>query len=162
MNTKECTLNLYLDSPATITIDLYELFDELPDESKDKIAKAITWKSIMKEAVARLLQESENYSNPDDSLLTVEVLTKMEKRLLSGYKWRILRQLEQLAKNIISHEFIYWKMYHDPVHAEFFQSWLNRNNIESNYSPKFANYQEFRTMVEDKLEEFGNQIKDND
>ena len=143
----------------SINIDLYELFKELSDEQKMKLAEVITWDNILKEAVRRLTGESENYCEDADSLLTLQVLVKMEQRLLSGYSWHILDDLRQLACNIISHEILYWKMYHDEKQGAFFQGWLEKNNIQSNYTTEFEDFQAFKVMVENKLNEFGNQLK---
>jgi len=146
------------DGKLEIVIDLYELFSEVPIDERHKIARIITWDKIMEEAVKRLIGTDPDYEESTDKQLAVEVLTKMEKHILSGYKWSILQNLDRLASDLISHEHIYWKMYHDPIYKEFFREWLERNKIESNYTTKFKTYEEFKNFVERKLIEFENKL----
>lgn len=97
-----------------------------------------------------------------DKRLTLEVLTKMERHLLSGYKWNILTNLESLAQNAIAHEHIYWKMYHEKNEGlrETFREWLDAQGIKSNYMSEYPSYLDFKRFIEDKLEEFGERLYD--
>ena len=140
-------------------IDIYELFENMSEEDKDKLAEMFTWDRILKAAIKRLTGESMDSADSDDKL-TLEVLTKMEIHLLSGYTWSILRNLDALAQNMITHEHIYWLMYHEQSEGfgMTFHDWLNEHKIESNYTSKCPSYVEFREFVEKKLDEFGNQL----
>lgn len=146
------------DGKLEFAIDLYDLVSSVPEEERNQFAEVVTWERIMDEAIKRLTGISENWCD-DDKEKAVEVLSKMEKHVLSGYKWHILKNLDTLARDMIAHEHLYWKMYHDPQHSEFFRKWLHEHNIESNYTTKLKNYQEFWDWVERELDEFGNKLK---
>jgi len=145
------------DGKIEFAIDLYDLVASVPEEERDQFAEVVTWGRIMDEAIKRLIGMSENWGG-NDKEKAVEVLSKMEKHVLSGYKWHILKNLDKLAENMITHEHLYWQMYHDPQHGEFFREWLREHNIESNYTPKLKDYKEFKDWVETKLNEFGNKL----
>lgn len=140
-------------------IDIYELFDDMSEEDKDSLTEMFTWDRILKAAVKRLTGESEDFGSCDEQL-TLDVLTKMERHLLSGYKWSILSHLDSLAQNLIAHEHIYWQMYHEENEGlrEVFREWLDVRGIKSNYVSEYPSYLEFRKSVEDKLEEFGHRL----
>jgi hypothetical protein len=137
-------------------ISIYELFEDMSEEDKDSLTGMFTWNRIFKAAVKRLTGESEDYCDSDKKL-TLEVLAKMERHLLSGYKWNILTNLESLAQNAIAHEHIYWAMYHEKNEGlrRVFREWLDAKEIKSNYMSKYPSYLEFKRFVDDKLEEFG-------
>lgn len=147
------------DGTLSLEFDIYETINKMSDEEKQEIVSAVTWDRVLRQAVDRLVGESRDWAG-DDNLLTLEVLSKMEQHLLSGYKWSCLGELDRLAKNITSHEHIYWKMYHDPTYGEYFRKWLRENSIESNFTHSLETYESFRKMVEEKLEAFGNALKD--
>ena len=142
-------------------INLYELFEDMSEEDKDSLTGMFTWDRIFKAVVKRLTGESEDFCDSDKKL-TLEVLAKMEKHLLSGYKWNILTNLESLAQNAIAHEHIYWKMYHEKDEGlrRIFREWLDVKGIRSNYMSKYPSYLEFKRFVDDKLEEFGERKDD--
>jgi len=142
-----------------IVIDLYELVQEIPEKERHKLARIITWDDIMEEAVRRLIDESPDWCSSNDKMHTLNVLSKMEEHVLSGYKWSILQNLDKLAKNLIIHKHLYWKMYHDPIHKDFFRNWLEENKIEDNYITKFKTYLEFKVFIENKLTEFENRLE---
>jgi hypothetical protein len=146
------------DGRISFSFDLGEFIENLTKEEKMELVKAITWEEVMDEAVRRLTGESETWGSDDDRL-TLEVLAKMERNVLSGYKWSTLRELNDLAKNWTSHEHLFWKMYHDPIHGKFFQQWLRDNNIESNYTHDLQAWQDFRAMVEQRLDDFAGNIE---
>lgn len=133
--------------------NLSEFLDNLTDEEKQEVVEHITWDAVMKQAVQRLLGESDSYAS-DDDLLSFEVLSKMETNLLSGYKWTYLAELNRLSRDIAAHEHIYWKMYHDPIHGDFFENWMKQNGIQSNYTGEWETHEQFRRLVETKLTAF--------
>ena len=147
------------DGKLEFEIDLYDLVSSVPEEEQNQFAEVVTWDRIMDEAIKRLTGTSENWCG-DDNEKAVEVLSKMEKHVLSGYKWHILKNIEKLAKDMIAHEHLYWQMYHDPQHSNFFREWLHEHNIESNYTTELKDYKEFWEWVERELSEFGNKLNE--
>lgn len=141
------------EGQVSFGFNLTEFLDSLTDEEKQEVVEHITWDAVMKQAVQRLIGESDSYQS-DDDLLSLEVLTKMENNLLSGYKWTYLAELNRLSRDIAAHEHIYWKMFHDPIHSDFFEKWMKENGIESNYTGEWENHERFRRLVETKLTAF--------
>jgi len=144
---------LIKNGTISFQFDLREFIDQLEDDEKMQLVEFLTWEKVMEEAVKRLIGESESWGS-DDDILTIEVLSKMEQNVLSGYKWSYLRDLDRLSKDLTAHEHLYWKMYHDPINGAFFRKWLSENNIESNYTHNLPDYQSLRKFVEEKLERF--------
>lgn len=142
-------------------INIYELFEDMSEDDKDRLTEMFTWHRILKAAVKRLTGESGDFGGSDKQL-TLDVLAKMERHLLSGYKWGVLSKLDSLAQNSIAHEHIYWLMYHeeDKSLREVFREWLDKRGIKSNYMSEYPSYREFRKFVEDKLDEFGGLLDD--
>lgn len=142
-------------------INIYELFEDMSEDDKDRLTEMFTWHRILKAAVKRLTGESGDFADSDKQL-TLDVLAKMERHLLSGYKWNVLAHIDSLAQNSIAHEHIYWLMYHegDEGLRETFREWLDMRGIKSNYTSNYSSYLEFRRLVEDKLEEFGERLDD--
>lgn len=146
------------EGQVSFGFDLTEFLDSLTDEEKQEVVEYITWDEVLKQAIQRLIGESDSWQS-DDDLLTLEVLTKMEENLLSGYKWSYLSELNKVSRDIAAHEHIYWKMFHDPIHGEFFRQWMKDNKIESNYTGTWETHEQFRQFVETKLTAFsGEQV----
>jgi hypothetical protein len=139
------------DDQFDLKLNLSQLFEGFNQDERSQIAASLCWGDILQEAIKRLCGESDMWDSTDPTL-TLEVLSKMEDRLISKCRWSLLRNLEDLSKNIASHQHIYWKMYHDPNHGDFFQDWLRKNNIESNYTCDIKSHEEFMKMVEEKLD----------
>lgn len=135
-----------------IEIDVFELIKKMTKEEKMMIVESVTWDEILNEAVKRLTGEAKSWAG-DDKLLTLEVLSKMENHLTSGYKWSVLCKLRDAARDMSYHEHLYWKMYHDEQHGDLFKQWLKTNGYDSNYTNEFKSYKNFIEMVENKLEE---------
>lgn len=146
------------DGELKIKVNIFEWIGDMTDEEKMQVVEAVTWGPILNHAVDRLTGESLETYGGDDELLTLDVLTKMEEHLLSGYKWTVFKELQQVAKDISSHQHLYWKMHHDELHGEFFRAWLRESKIESNYTHKLPDFVSFSHMVEEKLEEFGDNL----
>jgi len=134
-------------------LDLYETINNLTDEARHELVRALTCDRVMEEAAKRMAGDSDMWAS-GDTKVALKFLSSVENHLLSGYKWGILQNLEQLAKNMITQEHLYWKMRNDPVHNEFFRQWLEDNNIKSNYTPEFKGVKEFKEYVGKILESF--------
>src|ERR1700742_867247 len=76
----------------------------------------------------------------DDWERRLAILAKMQDKLESEIDWNLVNKLkiDQFIKDARSHEPLYRKMFHDPLHKDFFRAWLERNNIESNYTTHTA------------------------
>jgi len=134
-------------------LDLYETINNLTEEERHELVLALTGSTIMEEVAKRMAGDSDIWAS-GDTKVALKFLSSVENHLLSGYKWSILQNLEQLAKNIITQEHLYGKMRNDPVHKEFFQQWLEDNNIKSNYTTEIKGVTEFKEYVEKSLELF--------
>lgn len=147
------------DGIINIKIDAYNLIQELTKGEKRELAEALTWGEIMEEAARRMIGESE-CSGGKDKTITLNFLAKMEGHLLSGYLWSWLNNLNELSQSMTAHEHVYWKMWHDSDHSGFFQEWLERNGIESQYTSELKDHKELRDYVEKTLAKFANQSEE--
>ena len=130
-----------------LQISLYDLLDELTDEQKLNLAEVITWGPVLDEAMRRLIGMADGFST-EDWKLQLEYLTEVESKLLSGYKWGMLRELKDTARRIGSHRDLYYKMRADPTHGDFFCEWMHENNIQSPYG-EFEEVEQFTAVVDD-------------
>jgi len=143
------------DGKLHIVVDIYERIQELTKDERRELAEALTWNEIMEEAARRMMGESE-WSGGNEDTIALDFLCKMEDRLLSGYIWSWLKGLNDLSKEMVVHEHLYWKMRHDPIHASFFYEWLKANDIESQYTSEFKEHKELVEFVENTLTKFAN------
>jgi len=139
----------------TVDVNIYDLIEELSKDERRELAEALTWNEIMEEAARRMIGESECSGGEDDTI-ALDFLCKMEDRLQSGYVWSWLKDLNELSREMVAHEHLYWKMRYDPVHAEFFHTWLKVNNIKSQYTSEFKEHKELVEFVEETLRKFAN------
>ncbi len=134
-----------------VRIPLFEVFREMTDEDLGHVAEIITADQILDEAVKRLLDTSESLSRNTDhaNRLTLEVLARMEHRLLSGNQWQWLRDLLERAKREATHTHLYWRLYH---HNEDTRKLLERLGVDSPGYCELADFKAFTEMVEGKLD----------
>ena len=135
-----------------VKVNLHSLFMEMNDEGRMECAEAISWDSIMDEAIRRMLHESNNYSSDDTVKLNLKVLSKIERATLE-YDWRLINEILSKFRDIAHHYHLYSKLYHDKAHSEFFQRWMEANGIESNYSDKVPDYKAFKKEIRDMFQE---------
>lgn len=143
-----------------LSLDVSTILDSLTEEDRMRLAEHLCWGEIMKEAVNRLVDDSPNWRS-DDQKIRLDFLLRVETRLLSGYKWDILRDLNTLAKNLTSHRDIYWLMVHDENEERnrIFRDFFREKGIESNYTHKLPDYESLKKLVEDNLSEAASGIK---
>lgn len=146
-----------------IELPLAEMFEGLSDEEREWCAERLTWGEIYKEARRRLTGDSRMLG--DDEQARMEFLCAVEDQLISGYKWSLLRDLNQLAKDIATHEHIYWKLYHEPNEELrlMFWKWMQSHKIESNYTAQLPTIESFQKTVDEhfrKLAESKKQVSD--
>ena len=134
------------DQGFGLTLPLYDLFQSLSSDDRCDVAEALTWDAVLAEAVKRLTDDSTSWSG-DDHCLTLDVLCKMEKTVASGYCWTNLRNLNKALHNITSHTHLYWKLWHDEEHGQWFHQWARDNGIESSYTSKLPDYEALEALV---------------
>ena len=84
------------------SVDLFRLMEGLDADAARQMAEAITWDSVLDEAVRRLTGKGENSSSADERL-TVGVLSEMEYRL-AGRSWAVLSDILDVGRQIRSRE----------------------------------------------------------
>lgn len=147
----------YDDGEFHVTIPLYEIVDEMSDEQKLDLAEHVTWGAILREAKLRLTDRARGFSSKDwvDKLDFIEAV---EDKLISGYRWGMLRELKRACSNIASHKQLYYMMYHDEQYGDFFREWMKINHIDSPYD-KFESVEEFTAFVDDWFKKLANTKK---
>ena len=130
-----------------LRLPLWEVFEELTSEQLDSVAEVITADRILDEAVKRLLGTSESLvSNSDNhDRLTLEVLARMEHRLLSGSRWHWVNDLIRHARQEASKSHIYWEIYHDPCVDG--RALLARLGIDCPNEAALPKFEAFESMV---------------
>lgn len=133
-----------------ISINLYAWFEGLDVEERREVANALTWDEIFKQACDRLTGEGDFWAG-DDGKVRLDFLAHAENAMLTRYKWSALEELIKKLKNIVSHEHIYWKLYHEPDShlQQIFSKWLSKHNINSNYTTELPDIESFRTMIDE-------------
>lgn len=99
------------DEHSTISLNLWEVFREITDEEKTSVAEALTWGPVMDEAIQRLLGHSNSWGS-SDRRLTLRLLRQMEQHVLSGYPWSVLDEVSKVAKQLVSNESTYFRIFH--------------------------------------------------
>ena len=140
---------------GSVTFDLFQIVRSMDNESRMKFAEVVGWDNVFDYVIKRLCCETESWDGSDDRS-RLELLSKIEDDLLSGYKWGPLQKLDNAAAHMTSEFHIYWKMYHDKQHREFFHKWLEQHGLSSQYGTNNEDYLKFRKLVEDTLEEMKN------
>jgi hypothetical protein len=131
-----------------LNIDLTILFDAMSVEEKRELILSLSMQEDLRdEVVAQLAGENPDYWYGNDDERIVKILTAMEKRLLSQYRYSYLYKIDQFVKNHASNKEIYWKMWHDERYGEFFQRWFGENNITSNYKTECKELDELREFL---------------
>ena len=123
--------------PFKIDLDQLTEAAETTAETRMKIAEALCWDEVMIEAMKRLAGNSDSYSSDDDKTGR-EFLRQVEDHALRS-RHTLLARLVNGWRDTFFETRLYWKMYRDEKHRDFFQNWLKLNGFEvSNYQDKEA------------------------
>jgi hypothetical protein len=128
--------------PVLKVIDIFrDYYAALPTDKQIEVLNQLGMeRAVYDQLLKRLAEGWGDYWRGDDWEVRLEILTMMEKTLLSDLKWHIVSQygVAQRAKNARLNAHIYWLMWNDEQNREFFQRWLSDNKLASNYTTEDA------------------------
>ena len=130
----------------TVKVNLYDHFqNEVNDEQRMRLAEAIGWDNVYKYVIDRLCHDDTGHcwQYPEKDVL--KVMSRMEQQFSKHYFWGAVENLNRMAKNMSSHEQIYWTLYHG---TDWGAEWLRKHGIESNYTTEMPDIDNFRKMIQ--------------
>jgi len=97
----------------------------------DRVAHAV---------IERLANGDRGFFSGKDREMQRKCLEAMREQVLNDLDWSIISEfgVAQRLKNRREAQHIYWAMYHDPEHADFFRKWLDEKGFTSNYTTERA------------------------
>jgi hypothetical protein len=137
-----------------ITLDASQLADQLSGHNLDELLSELVFKhdDLMRYAARRLVEDLDGWSSRDPEI-QMQFLIEVERKFATTCKWSLIDSVISLAKNISTHKSIYWKMYHDKKHGDFFREWIDFNGIKNNYTCEFAEVSDLKEFIESKIKE---------
>ncbi len=162
-NKRECFIEngnlVYKINDAEFQFNLFRLFEAMNDDDRMAMAETIGWNNVFKYVIDRLCGKTDSWDGQDDEL-TLKILSEMEGKLISGYKWSWLRNLDKYCRKMAQNESLYWKLYHDKVEGEWFQNWAAANGVKRP-GDGIDEIEPFKKMVSDLIEKalYGKKIK---
>ena len=140
---------------VTISVDLNWISGQLDEESMMALAEVVTWDCVLRVACKRLAGEDYNYWSSMDKDESVEFLSRVEDHCLSGYKWSLLSSgLHDLGRYVAHHEKLYWTLYHDPAHGDWFRKWAQERGLDGEFHTELPNFEAFEKRVGELLHRF--------
>jgi hypothetical protein len=120
----------------------YDWFNSLNQDHQRVVLQSLSLNHSVEMALLERLAEPSDVWSSEDGKLMISLLGKVEQHLVSRLQWSALHdldsELEQYIKDNRYSKVLYWKMYHDEQHWEFFRKWLETNGFDSNYRTKIA------------------------
>ena len=152
------------DGALQIPID--EVREMLVGEARVELIKSLGMeKEVIAWVVDMLCGDVPDYYTGDDHDWIQKLLVRLEKKQLAdlpGYYWSPWDDLRDALKWRYSQKHIYWLLWHDEQHGEFFRRWLRDNNIDSHHTTKLADehIKQLHDMVTDALRKMEKKLPD--
>lgn len=145
-----------------VNINLMDLFDSMSEEQKLKLAKSIACSDWMIEKLLNFIcgKDDDGWWTSSDVQIRYKILLAVEDAQLKEkmrFSWSPWRDIEQRLKDILSHEHLYWRIYHHPnLSHETKESLIGK--MESNLTTHIADKQieEVKAIIENAMEEMRN------
>lgn len=138
----------------------HDWFSTIPKDDQIEFLKSVSLEtSVASILFKRLAEDDPDFWCSDDYERTLpEMLSMCEDTLISKLKWNLLEltDIKTAVRHIHSDKELYWKMYHDPKHGEFFTKWLRANTPHNTWEiAKEAadkKLDELKQLLEQKLD----------
>lgn len=144
-------------------IDIFLMvFEKMSAEQKQLLISDIGMDlDITEEVVSRLSGDRVGWSRGDDNKYRLEALARVESESITNLSWKILSELIHKVDTEIdklkSNYSLYFKMYHDPQHGEFFKKWLKDNDIKNEYQQE---KQDIKGFIQESINKFLDSYQD--
>lgn len=138
-------------------IDIFvECFKNMSGEQKLLLLKELAMeKEVSEQVVKRIILDDLNWELSEDNDYRLKILEEINRKTIETLDWKLmaklLRDVDSKLNELKNHKELYWKMYHDDVHGDFFRKWLKENKIESDYQKE---EKELKKYVKNKIDEF--------
>lgn len=119
------------------------------DQKMDVIREFSMQRDIRDEVIKQLTGENLDFYWGDDNERRLKILSALEDELISCYKWSFIYEIKSYIKNHSDHTEIYWEMYHDKCHGEFFRKWMESKGIGKNYDKRYCRVERFLKVLKD-------------
>lgn len=140
---------------VNVDIDAAQLADQLTGYSAEELITELMFshEDLMRLCMRRLVEDFPDAWSSKDPEFQKDFLVAVERKFALGCKWSLLDSVIQLAREICAHKALYWRMYHDPWHRDFFCKWLSENDIPNNYTSNFPEVEDLKKFIDEKFKE---------